>query len=125
MNAAEHAIENAVDARERLAKKAAGLSGVDAVIEAADAAYAKWRNEDPNLMKLGATPGEIWDMAGWVVHNDRPGREEPEPARWLQRKRNGYAVLVCSNCEREKEGYSRTAYCPNCGRPMTGGEAQG
>lgn len=43
-----------------------------------------------------------------------------EPARWLHRKRNGYAVLVCSACEREKEGYTRTAYCPHCGRPMTG-----
>lgn len=125
MNAAEHAIENAVDARERLAKRAAGLSGVDAVCNACDEAYNDWRANDPNLAQLHATPGEIWDMAGWVVHTDRPAREEPEPARWLHRKRNGYAVLVCSACEKQKEGYTRTAYCPNCGRPMTGGEAQG
>ena len=39
-------------------------------------------------------------------------------ARWLQRKRNGYAVLVCSDCEKEKEGYTRTAFCPNCGARM-------
>lgn len=48
-----------------------------------------------------------------------------EPARWLHRKRNGYAVLVCSNCGKEKEGYTRTAYCPTCGRPMDREEAQG
>ena len=47
-----------------------------------------------------------------------------EQARWLQRKRNGYAVLVCSACEKQKEGCTRTPFCPNCGRPMTGGEAQ-
>lgn len=44
---------------------------------------------------------------------------EPDEARWLQRKRNGYAVLVCSNCEKEKEGYTRTPFCPHCGRRMT------
>lgn len=60
-----------------------------------------------------------------TIEADRPGREEPEPARWLNRKRNGYAVLVCSACEKQKEGYSRTAYCPNCGRPMTGEGEQG
>lgn len=42
-------------------------------------------------------------------------------SRWLNRKRNGYAVLVCSECEREKEGYTRTAYCPHCGVKMDGG----
>ena len=124
MNAAEHAIENAVDARERLRGKVTGLPELDDVIEAAAAAYNDWRANDPNLAQLHATPGEIWDMAGWVVYNDRPAREEPEPARWLHCKRNGYAVLVCSNCEKQKEGYTRTAYCPNCGRPMTGGEGQ-
>ena len=49
---------------------------------------------------------------------------EAEPVRhgrWLNRKRNGYAVLVCSECEREKEGYTRTAYCPHCGVKMDGG----
>ena len=49
---------------------------------------------------------------------------EAEPVRhgrWLNRKRNGYAVLVCSECEREKEGYTRTAYCPHCGARMDGG----
>lgn len=55
-----------------------------------------------------------------TIEADRPAREEPEPARWLHRKRNGYAVLVCSACEKQKEGYTRTAYCPHCGRPMTG-----
>lgn len=48
---------------------------------------------------------------------------ESEPVRhgrWLNRKRNGYAVLVCSECEREKEGYTRTAYCPHCGVKMDG-----
>ena len=56
-----------------------------------------------------------------AVFTPRPS----EPARWLSRKRNGYAVLVCSACEALKEGYTHTAYCPHCGRPMTGGEAQG
>ena len=65
--------------------------------------------------------GDILD----AIEADRPAREEPEPARWLHRKRNGYAVLVCSACEKQKEGYTHTAYCPNCGRPVTGGEAQG
>ena len=49
---------------------------------------------------------------------------EAEPVRhgrWLNRKRNGYAVLVCSECEREKEGYTRTEYCPHCGARMDGG----
>lgn len=48
--------------------------------------------------------------------------EEPvRHGRWLNRKRNGYAVLVCSECEREKEGYTRTAYCPHCCARMDGG----
>lgn len=53
--------------------------------------------------------------------------EVQEPAHWLQRKQNGYAVLVCSACEKQKEGNARTAYCPNCGRPITndkGGKEQ-
>ena len=50
---------------------------------------------------------------------------EAEPAHWLRRKQNGYAVLVCSACEKQKEGNARTAYCPNCGRPMAGEEEQG
>lgn len=53
---------------------------------------------------------------------------EAEPVRhgrWLNRKRNGYAVLVCSECEREKEGYTRTAYCPHCGMKMNGGAENG
>ena len=64
---------------------------------------------------MQGTDNSIAEVIGWML---LPG-EEPEPARWLQRKRNGYAVLVCSACEREKEGYVRTAYCPHCGRPMT------
>ena len=51
--------------------------------------------------------------------------EAAGPAHWLQRKQNGYAVLVCSACEKQKEGNARTAYCPNCGRPMAGEEEQG
>ena len=56
------------------------------------------------------------------------GTIEAEPVRhgrWLNRKRNGYAVLVCSECEREKEVYTRTAYCPKCGARMDGGAENG
>lgn len=75
MSNAEHAIENAVSAIERAVKKASGqgvsrVAAYDAIIEA----YTKWKNTDPNLEELSATPIEIWDMAMWVVYNDRPNR---------------------------------------------------
>ena len=55
-------------------------------------------------------------LRAWL---DEEESGEEEQARWLHRKRNGYAVLVCSNCGKEKEGYTCTAYCPSCGRRMT------
>lgn len=73
MSAAEHAIENAVSAIERATKKAMSAAWnqrQNAIIEA----YKRWRNTDPNLRQLSATPNEIWDMAMWVVYNDRPSR---------------------------------------------------
>lgn len=75
MSAAEHAIENAVSAIERAIKKAAeeGAKKCAAYDELTEA-YKRWRNTDPNIKQLSATPNEIWDMAMWVVYNDRPSR---------------------------------------------------
>ena len=58
---------------------------------------------------------ELQERRDWEQHNENG----PGQAHWLHRKRNGYAVLVCSNCGKEKEGYTCTAYCPTCGRRMT------
>ncbi len=63
-------------------------------------------------------------LAEWLTElKHRRDREQhegrmSEPARWLQRKRNGYTVLMCSACEKQKEGNARTEYCPNCGARM-------
>lgn len=50
MSNAEHAIENAVSAMEHGRE------------------YAEWAAGDPNLEYLSADPGEIWDMAAWVLY---------------------------------------------------------
>ena len=76
MNAAEHAIENAVSAIERAINKATeqGMKK-HAAYDAISEEYTKWKNTDMNLEQLSATPYEVWDMAMWVVYNDRPSRE--------------------------------------------------
>lgn len=80
-------------------------------------------NEGQTMLAKGcnACAVEHAQLAAWLIElqQRRAKGRAPEPARWLQRKKNGYAVLVCSACEKQKEGYVRTAYCPNCGRPMT------
>lgn len=79
MSPAEHAIENAVGAIERAIKKAAeqGMKKVAAYDELIKA-YKRWENTDPNLEQLHASALEVWDMAMWVVYNDRPNREEEQ-----------------------------------------------
>lgn len=74
MSPAEHAIENAVDAIERAIEKVKREGASKAAYDAFDDAYRKWKNTDQNLEQLSATPIEIWDMAMWVVYNDRPSR---------------------------------------------------
>ena len=79
MNAAEHAIENAVYAIERAIKKTAEQGTKKcATYDVFNEAYAKWKTTDLNLEQLHATPDEIWNMAMWVVYNDRPNREDEE-----------------------------------------------
>lgn len=51
MSNAEHAIENAVSALEHGRE------------------FAEWADMDPNLEYLSADPGEIWEMATWVLFN--------------------------------------------------------
>ena len=77
MTAAEHAMENAVFAIERATKMTAepGMEKC-ATYDVLNKAYARWRDTDPNLEQLHATPDEIWNMAMWVVYNDRPNRGE-------------------------------------------------
>lgn len=64
MTYAEHAIENAVYAIEQAARKTKNGENTYEYD-----AYEDWKNTDPNLEMLKATPEEICDMAMWVIYN--------------------------------------------------------
>ena len=51
MSNIEHALENAIDAVESNVK------------------FEDWRDNDPNLKHVKASPEEIWSMANYVVYS--------------------------------------------------------
>lgn len=53
MTCAEHALENAIEAMKKGKER------------------EEWAKTDTNLSLLTATPEEIWDMAGYIIHSYR------------------------------------------------------